>query len=125
LSLILDAGALIAFERGGRTIQALLERAHRDEVDIRTTTGAVAQVWRNASRQALLGRLLRGIDERELTRSRARTIGVLLAAANRTDVVDGSIVEIAVDGDEIVTTDPDDLVALAEAAGKTLLVTCI
>jgi hypothetical protein len=125
MSLILDAGALIAFERGGRTIQALLERAHREEVDVCTTTGAVAQVWRNASRQVLLGRLLRGIDEKELTRSRARTIGMLLAVANGTDVVDGSIIEIARDGDEIVTTDPDDLVSLAEAAGKTLLVTPI
>ncbi|MDQ2880042.1 MAG: hypothetical protein M3Y48_01985 [Actinomycetota bacterium] len=43
--------------------------------------------------------------------------------ANERDVIDGSIVEAAVDGDEILTTDPDDIAALAEHSGKNLIVT--
>jgi hypothetical protein len=123
VSLILDAGALIAFERGDRTVQAFLERAHREDIEVRTTTAAVAQTWRNPARQVALARLLRGIDERELTKSRARAIGVLLARVKHIDVVDASLVDAANEGDEILTSDPDDLARLAAAAGRTLVIT--
>lgn len=123
MSLILDTGALIAFERGARSVQAFLERAHREDIEVRTTTAAVAQAWRDPARQVALGRLLRGVDERELTRARSRAIGVLLARAKRTDVVDASLVDAAKDGDELLTSDPDDIAALAEAAGKTIVIT--
>jgi hypothetical protein len=33
-------------------------------------------------------------------------------------VIDASIVLIAADGDEIITSDPDDLRALAEVSGR-------
>jgi hypothetical protein len=123
VSLILDAGALIAFERGDRTVQAFLERAHDDGVDVRTTTTVVAQTWRRPAKQVALARLLRGVDERELTRARGRSVGELLSRTSASDIVDASIIEIANDGDEILTSDPDDIVALAEAAKKTLVVT--
>ncbi|MGE0784815.1 MAG: hypothetical protein AB7S26_03930 [Sandaracinaceae bacterium] len=123
MSLLLDAGALIAFERGDRTVQAFLQRAHDDGVDVRTTTTVVAQTWRSSARQVALARLLRAVDERELTRARARSVGELLSRAGVSDVVDASLVEIAVDGDEILTRDPTDIATLAHAAGKTLLVT--
>ncbi len=45
MSLLLDAGALIAYERGSRTVQAFLERAYRQSDDVRTTTAVVAQSW--------------------------------------------------------------------------------
>jgi hypothetical protein len=70
-----------------------------------------------------LARLLRGVDERELTKARSRAIGVLLARAKRADVVDASLVDAANEGDELLTSDPDDIAKLAEAAGKTLVVT--
>lgn len=123
MSLILDAGALIAFERGDRTVQAFLERAHTEDIEVRTTTVAVAQAWRDPARQVALARLLRGVDERELTKARSRAIGVLLARAKRADVVDASLVDAANEGDELLTSDPDDIAKLAEAAGKTLVVT--
>jgi hypothetical protein len=75
VSLILDTGALMAFERGARTVQAFLEPAHREDIEVRTTTAAVAQAWRDPARQVALGRLLRGVDERELTRARLRSSG--------------------------------------------------
>jgi hypothetical protein len=39
MTLVLDAGALIAYENGDRTVRAFLERAGRDGVGVRTTTG--------------------------------------------------------------------------------------
>ncbi|MGH8967785.1 MAG: hypothetical protein ACRDXB_21025 [Actinomycetes bacterium] len=90
---------------------------------MQTTTGAVAQVWRNGARQARLALLLPGLLEVELTRERARGVGMLLGRAGRRDVIDGSIVDAALDGDEILTTDPDDITALAQNSGKNLIVT--
>ena len=123
MTLVLDAGALIAYEHGDRTVRAFLERASRTGVNVRTTTGVVAQVWRDGARQARLTLLLQGLLEVELTRDRARRVGTLLGRAGRRDVIDGSIVNAAVDGDEILTTDPDDITALAHNSGKNLIVT--
>jgi hypothetical protein len=123
VTLVLDAGALIAYEQGDRTVRAFLERAGRTGVDVRTTTGAVAQVWRKGARQARLALLLQGLLEVELTRERARRIGTLLGNAGRRDVIDGSIIDAAADGDEILTTDPDDIMALAQHSSKSLIVT--
>lgn len=123
MSLVLDAGALIAYERGSRTVQAFLERAHRHSEDVRTTTAVVAQTWRGDPKQARLAKLLRGVDERDLTSDQARLVGRLLRRAGTADVVDGTIVDIANDGDEILTSDPADIRALALTAAKKLLIT--
>jgi len=122
MALILDAGALIGFERGNRTVIAFIEVAQRERVAVLTTTAAVAQVWRSGSLQVRLGRLLRGIDERSLDPSAARRIGELLGSARTADVVDGSIIDMAILGDEVLTTDAADLADLAEAAGKQLTI---
>ncbi len=42
---------------------------------------------------------------------------MLLAASGRSDPVDAAVVSQAADGDDILTSDPGDLWALAEAAG--------
>jgi hypothetical protein len=123
VTLVLDAGALIAYERGSRIVQAHLERTWRAGEVSRTSTGVVAQVWRDGARQARVALLLRGVDEVELTGARARRVGRLLHAAEATDVVDASIVELCHDGDEVLTSDPDDIGRLAGAASKTLIVT--
>lgn len=123
MTLILDAGALMAYEQGDRTVRAFLERASRTGVDVRTTSGAVAQVWRDGACQARLALLLRAVLEVELTRERARRVGLLLGHARQRDVVDASLVDAAADGDEILTTDPGDVTALAQHSGKQLVVT--
>ncbi|MGH9157711.1 MAG: twitching motility protein PilT [Acidimicrobiales bacterium] len=123
MSLLLDAGALIAYERGSPTVQAFLERAYRRREDVRTTTAVVAQAWPGDPRQAGLAVLLRSVDERELTSDQARSVGRLLRTAGTTDVVDATIVDIANDGDEILTGDPSDIRTLAVTARKTLIVT--
>jgi hypothetical protein len=125
MSLVLDTGALIAFDEGDRTARAILERANRNGVAVSTTTGAVAQAWRDGSRQARLALLLKGVLEVELTRDRRRSVGRLLGRSGRTDVVDASVVDAAVDGDEILTSDPDDIADLVVGSGKTLLITVV
>jgi hypothetical protein len=120
--LVLDTGALLAYDRGDRTVQAFLERASRNRIGVVTTTGAVAQAWRSG-RQARLASLLRGVREVELDSQQARRVGRLLGVAGMADVVDGSVVDTAADGAEILTSDPGDIVALAEASGKTVIVT--
>lgn len=122
MALVLDAGALTGFERGNRTVIAFIEVAQRERVAVRTTTAAVAQAWRSGTLQVRLSRLLRGVDERSLDPGAARRIGQLLALAHTADVVDGSIIDSAVSGDEVLTSDAADLAALAEAAGKHLTI---
>jgi hypothetical protein len=46
-----------------------------------------------------------------------RRAGVLLARSGQSDAVDATVVCLAGDGDDILTSDPGDLRALAEAAG--------
>ena len=117
MRLVLDAGALDAVERGEREVAAMLKRellARRVPV---THGGVVAQVWRGGSgRQARLARLLPGIDIVPLDDALGRRAGILLGRARATDAVDAAVVALAADGDIILTSDPDDLHDLAEAA---------
>jgi hypothetical protein len=122
MALLLDAGALIGLDRGNRLVRAFLETAQRDQVPVRTTSAVVAQVWRDGARQASLARLLRGVDERPVDEQSSRRIGVLLGRSGSADVVDASLIDIALSGDELLTTDPADLQALARAAATMVTV---
>jgi hypothetical protein len=46
--LVLDAGVLIAHERGERSPAAWLDRAAREGVDIAVGAPTIAEVWRDA-----------------------------------------------------------------------------
>jgi len=118
LSLILDAGALVAVERGDRDIVALVKRERLAERAPLTHGGVIAQVWRGGvGRQALLARFLAGLDVEALDISLGKRAGALLGRSGGADAIDAAIVCLAGDGDEILTSDPNDLRALAEAAG--------
>jgi len=119
VSLVLDAGAFVAVERGDRDLIAIVKRERRANRAPLTSGGVVGQVWRGGhGRQANLARLLAGVDVQPIDEGVGRRIGILLAAAGGDDVVDAAVVLLAHDGDEILTGDPDDLRALAEAAGR-------
>lgn len=111
-ALILDSGALIAIERGNRRVGALLERAARERVEVRTCATCVAQVWRDPARQARLTRALAGIVEHSLDPSRARRIGLLLAATETSNVMDAAVLSLGRKGDTLVTSDAGDLTRL-------------
>ncbi len=125
MALVLDTGALIAIDRDDRTVMAFVRDAQLKGMEVRTSSAAVAQAWRNGSRQGRLARMLQGIAEVSLDRSAARRIGGLLGACGSADVVDASIVDIASSGDEILTSDPHDLQRLAEAARIPIAITAI
>lgn len=96
MSLVLDAGALIAIERGDREIAAIIEVARRDQRSLTVPAGVVGQVWRG-SRQARVARLLgaRDVTVEPLTDAVARAAGLLCGAAGTSDVIDATVVVVA------------------------------
>ena len=115
--LVLDAGAFVTVERGDRDVVALVKRERLAGRAPVTNGGVVAQVWRGGSgRQAPVARLLAGVDIAPIDDSLARRAGMLLAHTGHADAIDAAVVCLAVDGDDIVTSDPGDLRILAEAA---------
>jgi hypothetical protein len=118
VTVILDAAAFVAVERGNRELLAIVKRellAGRVPV---THGGVVGQTWRGgAGRQATLAKFLAGVEVAPLDDALARRVGVLLAQARTSDVIDAAVVLLANDADEIFTSDTSDLAVLAEAAG--------
>jgi hypothetical protein len=116
--LILDAGAFVAVERGDRDVVALAKRERLAGRPPVTNGGVVAQVWRGGrGRQVPVARLLAGTEVVPIDETLGRRAGMLLATSGRSDPVDAAVVSQAADGDDILTSDPGDLRALAEAAG--------
>lgn len=118
MTLVLDAGASVAVERADRQVVALLKAERLAGRAPRTHGGVVAQVWRGETgRQASLARLLAGVEVVPIDGSLGRRAGVLLGRGGAADVVDACVVLLAADGDDVITSDPDDLRSLAVAAG--------
>lgn len=118
MSLVLDAGALVAVERADRHTVALIKRellAGRTPV---THGGIVGQVWRGGTgRQANLARLLPALEIISVDEALGRRAGLLLGRARMRDVVDAALVLLASDDDALLTSDAGDLARLAAAAG--------
>jgi hypothetical protein len=114
VSVVYDAGVLVAAERNDRQIWA----EHRVRLELGlvpiTTAPVVAQVSRS-HRQVQLRRLLRGCDILAFVPEQAHEIGGLLARANMSDVVDAHvIVTAAKQMSTVMTSDPDDLRQLSD-----------
>ncbi len=119
MSIVLDAGALLAVERGDRDMIALIKRERQEGRAPLSHGGVIGQVWRGGhGRQATLARLLPGVDVRAIDDSLGRRAGMLLGRADIADVIDAAIVLLADDGDEIFTSDPTDLRNLAHEARR-------
>ena len=119
MTIVLDAGALVAVERGDRDMIAILKRERRENRAPLTHGGVVGQVWRGGQgRQANLARLLPGVDVRPVDDNLGRHAGMLFGEAGGVDVIDAAVVLLAHDGDEIFTSDPVDLRTLAQVAGR-------
>ena len=110
--LVLDAGALIAFERNDARIRTLIELAMVHAGALHAPAGVVAQVWRDGKRQARLARLLGSgvISVQPLSLDEAQAVGVLCGRSRSRDVVDASVALLARRfRAAVVTSDPDDL----------------
>ena len=111
----LDAGALIALDRGQPRVVHLLDRVIAGGGAVEIPAPVIAQVWRDGSRQARLARLLGASDVVlvDLDAEMARAVGVLCGAVGVTDVVDGHVALHARRRDlAVVTSDPDDIARL-------------
>lgn len=118
MTLVLDAGALVALERDDRSMWRRMKAELLAGTPPLTHGGVLAQVWRGGGpRQARLAQALAGLEVAGLDGELGRRAGVLLAAAGTSDAIDAALVALAVDDDRIVTSDPDDLDRLVEAAG--------
>jgi predicted nucleic acid-binding protein len=116
-----DTGVLIAAERNDRFVWALHRRLLEQGDAPSVPSTVLAQSWRGGP-QAQLSRLLAGCEVRPLTEAHARVAGNLLAQTRTTDVVDASVVVVARErGDQVLTSDPDDLGPLAAALGRPLV----
>jgi len=116
--LVLDAGVLIAHERGDRSPAAWLDRAAREGVDIAVAAPTIAEVWRDSSRQARLARLLNACRIIDCDRQLARSGGEIMARASSRETLDAIVVAAAaIVGGAVLTDDLPDLRPLGAAAG--------
>lgn len=114
MSVLYDAGALIAAEHGDRELWA--EHRARLEMDLlpRTTAPVVAQVSRSPT-QAQLRRFLRGCLIDGFEGEQAHEVGSLLAKTGTADVVDAHLVLLAArTGSTVLTSDTSDLERLSK-----------
>jgi hypothetical protein len=125
-ALILDAGALVGVDRDDPDVLHLLRRAQQAGLELRTNPMVVAQVWRDRrGRQANLARLLQAVKVQPIGDQDGREAGALLGQAGTADPIDATVVLLANPGDRILTSDPDDLTRLAEAAKcRAVVVAC-
>lgn len=110
--LTLDAGALIAAERGDLRVIALLARAAHRRLAVAIPSGALAQVWRADPRQHRLHLLLSDdrVELPPLDRDEALQVGAICARTRTSDVVDASVASCARHRRHtVVTSDPDDI----------------
>lgn len=119
---VYDAGALVAAERSDRKLWA----DHRVRLEAGVVpvvpSPVIAQVSRSP-RQTQLRRLLRGCEVLALDESTAHAVGRLLGRSGTADIVDATVVTMAIATQaQIVTSDRGDVSRLANAAGARLVI---
>jgi hypothetical protein len=119
---VYDAGVLIAADRNDRRVWA----EHRVRLEAGLVPLVPATVVAQASRsppQVQLRRLLRGCEVIALGEADAHRAGALLGKSRTTDVVDASLVALAIRHRAyIVTDDPGDIRRLLSAARAKLAI---
>ncbi|MBI4822550.1 MAG: twitching motility protein PilT [Deltaproteobacteria bacterium] len=123
--LTLDSGALIAAERGDRSFWALWKEAELRDSEVTVPSPVVAQSFRGP-RSAVISRVLRSCVVEPLNDELARRVGIVCGESRTADIVDAAVVVSASQrGDDILTSDPNDLahlIAFVEGAGRILRV---
>ena len=120
----LDAGALIAIDKGNQKMKDDLTRLYQRGRKITVPAPVLAQVWRGSHPR--LAMVLRTCVVEDMSEATALDIGLLLAQTRTTDIVDAAMVEGAARrGDVIMTSDPDDIERLVESCGRKLRVVTV
>lgn len=111
--MILDAGVFIALDNPSqrRIILALVRRMQVEGVVPITNEAALAQAWRNPSKQVPMAMLVKATTVYPF--GAPQVIGRRCAESGTSDVVDASLAVLADQiGVKILTTDVDDMLAL-------------
>ena len=115
---IADAGAFVSAERGKGDVAALVKNEFASGRVPLTNGAVIAQVWRGGNgRQVPVARLLDNVEVVPVDDALGKRAGMLLARTGAADAIDASVVCLAQDGDDILTSDPGDLLDLIRTAG--------
>lgn len=118
MSIVLDAGALIAIERNDRAVWGALKDAARRTWSVIVPSTALAQVWRGAPGQARLARVLQHCVVASFD-PLAREVGALCGRAGVDDICDAHVALVASrQGVRLFTSDPGDMAELLHAIGE-------
>ena len=115
MTVVFDAGALIALERRDARMLALLAEIGDAEMAAYVPAGVLAQVWEGTPRQAPISRLLKtkAVKVIPLDGPEAFRVGQLLGRSHTSDVIDAHVALIAKPlGALVVTSDPGDIAAI-------------
>jgi predicted nucleic acid-binding protein len=110
--ILLDAGALIAFERGDARMRALLREAIARKIRVLLPAPVLAQVWRRPAEQVALRALSGSRFSRVIALDGvlAEAVGALCASTKTRDVVDATVAILAKRyRAKVFTTDPKDI----------------
>lgn len=114
--LTLDAGALIALERRRARATELLRRATERQLPTTVPSAVIVEWWRG--RTDVRERILAAVQIEPLHAKLARAAGEAIAAVKGATSIDAIVVaSAALRGDAVLTSDPDDLNALAHYFG--------
>lgn len=115
---VYDAGALIALDNGDRRMWARHKLALGEGTDIHVPAVVVGKAWRDGPRQVQLTRALAGCRADPVGVETSKAAGVLCGRSGTADVVDATVVVMALALRAIVwTSDPDDIRSLASKSG--------
>ena len=113
---VYDAGALLAIDNNDRRMWVIHHLAIEEGRRLLVPAVVVAQAWRDARRQVQLGRFLHSCEIIPVGLELAKAAGVLCGKAGTRDVVDATVVAVALSYGAIVfTSDPDDITQLGAA----------
>jgi hypothetical protein len=108
--LTLDAGALIAYERGDERIREILTVAYARGHVPTIPAIVLAEVWRGDARDARVARLLKTSSIETLDERRARFAGSLRRRTPGSGTIDACVaIGVRRRRDAIATSDPDDM----------------
>lgn len=116
--MILDAGPLVALDRGESAARSFLAASVRANEALHTTAPVLAQVWRDGARQARLARIARSVSVHPFAADDYTAVGHLLRRSGTGDVVDAHLAVLAARvGHSILTADVADFIALTAHLG--------
>jgi predicted nucleic acid-binding protein len=116
IDVVLDSGALSMFAASDPRLLAVLEAVQRESGIVYVPTVCLVESLTGQARDATLNRRIQGTTAVPLDEVDARSAAVRRAAVGGDDVADPAVVAAAARLDAVVvTTDPEDISALADA----------